>query len=87
MRYASWEIDGRKGIRNTEGDVIATRALTRRIRLHWPGYNYQDSYIVLVAPESWGSRGLFFGRAPGLAKDSHAVAKEWMDLCHKSHGA
>ena len=85
--FASWEIDGRKVSRDTVGVITARRARTRRIHLHWPGNESQDSYIVLVAPDSWGSRGLFFGRATGTAKDNPPLAKRWLELCHESHGS
>jgi hypothetical protein len=85
--FASWEIDGRKVVRDAEGDITARRARTRRIHLHWPGNEHQDSYIVLVAPTAWGSQGMFFGRAIGTARDNPLLARRWLELCHESHGS
>ena len=84
--FASWEIDGRQITKRKDGFPVATRARTRRIHLHWPGYDFQDSYIVLVAPDSWGSEGLFFGRPVDKAEHNPALAKRWTDLCCASHG-
>ncbi|MCJ1400345.1 hypothetical protein MMC11_003550 [Xylographa trunciseda] len=84
--FASWEIDGREILRDSSGHITTMRARTRRIRLHWPGSEFQDSYIVLVAPDSWGSRGLFLGRPVESAGNNSSLAKRWMELCHDSHG-
>ena len=83
---ASWQIDGRELIRDQSGNVTATRARTRRIRLHWDAGGFQDSYIVLVAPHPWATSGLFLGRHVESARTNPSLVKSWIELCHNSHG-
>ncbi|KAL9079423.1 MAG: hypothetical protein Q9157_001677 [Trypethelium eluteriae] len=84
--YASWQIDGRIIVRDGEVDV-ETRARTRRIRIHWKGGGFQDSFLILIPPPAWASGGLFLGRYIGSARHNGAVAKSWVDLCCESHGS
>ncbi|KAL9085174.1 MAG: hypothetical protein Q9165_007705 [Trypethelium subeluteriae] len=84
--YASWQIDGRVIVRDGEVDV-ETRARTRRIRIHWKGGGFQDSFLILIPPPAWASGGLFLGRYIGSARHNGAVAKSWVDLCCGSHGS
>ena len=84
--YASWQIDGRVIVR--EGGVdIETRARTRRIRIHWKGGGFQDSFLILIPPPAWASGGLFLGRYVGSARNNGTLVKNWVDLCCKSHGS
>ncbi|MCJ1236230.1 hypothetical protein MMC14_004208 [Varicellaria rhodocarpa] len=84
--FASWEIDGREVVQDSISGTVKTRARTRRICLDWPGNEIQNSYIVLLAPTSWGSRGLFFGRHVSSAAESPAMVRRWLEICHNSHG-
>ena len=84
--FVSWDIDGREAVRDAAGNIVSKKARTRRIRLHWPGNESLDAFIVLVAHDSWGSRGLFFGRHVASAADSPSMVRRWLELCHNSHG-
>lgn len=86
--FASWQLDGHE-IERGKG---VSMARTRRIRLHWTGIDFHDSYIVLVAQADGDTKSnLFLGRELKLGRDDPPIdilpsIKGWMDVCSRNHG-
>jgi hypothetical protein len=83
--FASWEIDGREIKQDDQGKSSQGRARTRRIRLHWSGGGYQDTYIVLLA-ESSTTDSLFLGRYIESSRSNLALVNKWVAHCEHHHG-
>jgi hypothetical protein len=84
--FAGWQLDGHE--MGSNGESVAR---TRRIRLHWKGGDFQDSYIVLVAnTKANPDDNLFLGRELKVQiRDpySHIIPtiRDWIDLCYQHH--
>ena len=75
--YASWQVDGRILKRDSSGNLIGSRACTRRIRLHWNWPHFDDTYIVLMAAPTRESPGLFLGRTLQSAGSTLPQIRQW----------
>lgn len=85
--YASWEIDGRVLVQGVDHADVETRERTRRIRIRWEHGAFQDQFLILIPPPAWASSGTFLGRYIGSASNNGTIAKNWVNLCHESHGS
>lgn len=85
--YASWQVDGRILKRDSSGNIIGSRACTRRIRLHWNWPDFDDTYIVLMAAPTRESPGLFLGRTLQSAGSTLPQIRQWTESCVKFHGS
>jgi hypothetical protein len=90
--YVSWQIDGRKLLRDLSGQIIGDRACTRRMRLHWKEKKpelgettFFTSYVVLMAPRE-ADPGLFLGRSIDSIRPDAARIRQWVSFCEDSHG-
>lgn len=84
--FVSWVIDGREYVHDGTERIIDTQPRTRRIRLHWSADGFEDSYLVLLANNPDDAEALFRGRYAKSAKENIPLIKEWLNLCHESHG-
>ena len=81
--YASWQIDGRELVLDSNG-VPQPLARTRRIRLHWDNSDFEESYLVLIAQPT-SNNDLFLGRKVEGTAANPKVIKRWIDLCDEKH--
>jgi hypothetical protein len=85
--YVSWEIDERKLLGDSSGEIIGDRACTRRMRLHWKENHttFFTSYVVLMAPRE-ADPGLFLGRSIDSIRPDAARIRQRVSFCEDSHG-
>jgi hypothetical protein len=79
---ASWQVDGH----GFDESRLSTTPRTRRIRLHWNGGDFQDSYIVLLGDSNEKAKdALFLGRRVGRDVDIIGLMRTWLNLCEEHH--
>ncbi|KAH6618813.1 heterokaryon incompatibility protein-domain-containing protein [Boeremia exigua] len=97
----SWEVDGRKAVRDRarKGDrkqSDTARGLTRRMHLRWDHGSIKDAYVVLIVQDKflttasdahriWGPESLFLGRRIETTGNIQTRLISWYDLCRQHH--
>ena len=85
--YASWQVDGRVLNFDSSGNIVGSRACTRRIRLRWSWPEFHDTHVVLMGKGTQESPGLFLGRTINSAWIGPEAFRKWAELCLDNHGS